>query len=217
MTDWNAGEVPRPRPNRVSPFGVFEAAAYKGALLGNRGDLHAADGSLGRKRWLGKAWIACTTAERGTYRVKFDRKGTYFPLFFFDEAVAFAAGHRPCAQCRRDDYRRFQAAWSVTQRGSAKRPLATAIDAALHAARLDGRAQRTVAYPAGNLPDGAFIVDPGDSSQAARIEHGAARRWSHRGYAAAATLDPGTVVIALTPQPLLAVLKAGYVIAAPDA
>jgi hypothetical protein len=35
----------------------------------------------------------------------------YTELFFLDEATAFAAGHRPCAERRRERFNFFKAAW----------------------------------------------------------------------------------------------------------
>ena len=45
--------------------------------------------------------------------------GKFTELFFLDEATAFAAGHRPCALCRREDYNRFL---ELTGAGSAGQP-----------------------------------------------------------------------------------------------
>ena len=59
--------------------------------------------------------------------------GRFTELFFLDEATAFAAGHRPCALCRREDYDRFTALWRAIHPGQAG---ADAIDAQLHAERV---------------------------------------------------------------------------------
>src|SRR4051794_3727679 len=98
-----------PRQNRVTPFGTLVATTARGVLTGNRGDLHDSEGRIVRA-WKAKAWIACRLRYRDN-RMVFDRAGHYTPLFFTDEAVALAAGHRPCALCRREDYRRFVASW----------------------------------------------------------------------------------------------------------
>ena len=59
-------------------------------------------------------------------------------LFFLDEATAFAAGHRPCFYCRRDDANRFRAAWEQGNRRGDM--LAPEMDAVLHRERLvDGK------------------------------------------------------------------------------
>ena len=65
--------------------------------------------------------------------------GRFTELFFLDEATAFAAGHRPCALCRRADYDRFGAIWRELHPGQRG---ADAIDAQLHArARRSGHAR----------------------------------------------------------------------------
>ena len=88
------------------------ADAGRGLLTGNRGILHREDGVLGRARWTHKAWISCVLDWQGRKRqVMTGRNWT--ELFFLDEAVAIAAGHRPCGYCRRADYRRFVAAWEI--------------------------------------------------------------------------------------------------------
>jgi len=48
-------------------------------------------------------------------------------LFFLDEAVALAAGHRPCFFCRRTAAEAFRTAWSKAKGGKA--PLAPEMDA----------------------------------------------------------------------------------------
>ena len=45
--------------------------------------------------------------------------GRFTELFFLDEATAFAAGHRPCALCRREDYVRFGELWRDRHPGEA--------------------------------------------------------------------------------------------------
>lgn len=198
-----------PRQNRVTPFGEIVAAPERGALMGNRGCLHDAHGRLGPARWRTRAWIACLTAFRGRRRTLM-APGSYTELFFLDEATAFAAGHRPCAECRRDAYRRFAAAWRAGHDLAPDVALgAPAIDATLHAARIDPatRAQRRTPARLGDLPDGAMVT-----------RHGAAllwwekrlRPWSHAGYGAALDADPDESVQALTPTPILAAFAGGY-------
>ena len=78
----------------------------------------------------------------------------YTELFFLDEPTAMAAGHRPCACCRRQDYRRFLSAWRAAH--LRREPwTAAAVDASLHAERLlaDGSKARHAARLA-ELPDG---------------------------------------------------------------
>jgi hypothetical protein len=121
-----------PLQNRVTPHGEIVAAEGRGLLMGNRGILHDADRRIVRYAQ-GRRWIACLTSFRGRRRVVMS-PGSYTELFFLDEAVALAAGHRPCAECRRDDYERFRAAW---RRGvDGPEPTADVMDHRLHADRL---------------------------------------------------------------------------------
>jgi hypothetical protein len=132
--------------------------------------------------------------------------GRFTELFFLDEATAFAAGHRPCALCRREDYDRFTTIWRElhpSDRG------ADAIDARLHAERLerDTRAQRTHRARLAELPDGAFVLRDGAPSLVLGAE---LLRWSAAGYRARErrTAIAGAAVI--TSPSLLAVLRTGW-------
>jgi hypothetical protein len=180
------------RQNRVLPSGEIVADPARGTLTGNRGCLHDAEGRL-RRRWTTRAWIACVLEWKGVRR-QIMAPGRWTELFFLDEAVALAAGHRPCALCRRADFRRFQAAWPG-------HPPAPRMDAALHAARLGPRPEVAVAA----LPDGAFVQAPGG---AALVRGGRLLRFAPSGYGAAVPLPARAPL--LTPLPVLAVLAAGY-------
>ncbi|MFO1060393.1 MAG: hypothetical protein U1E53_25905 [Dongiaceae bacterium] len=198
-----------PRRNRVTPFGTLEAVAARGTLMGNRGDLHDASGRIARA-WRARAWIACALSFRG-WRAPFDTAGRWTPLFFTDEAAALAAGHRPCALCRRADYRRFVAAWR-TARGIAPEARLTApeIDAVLHRARLAQGRQATHAARLGDLPEGSFVADPAAPDRALLVWAGALHPWSWQGYGPAEPLEAGRIVTVLTPAPSVAALAAGY-------
>lgn len=199
--------IPRPRRNRVTPTGEIEATLYRGTLMGNRGDLHADDGSLSERRWCGKRWITCVLDPGGGPGVSFEAPGHYYPLFFFDEAVALAAGHRPCAQCRRTAFNGFVGAWHSVH-GSES---VVDIDRALHENRLEGRSQRKFQALLGDLPSGAFIA-PEKAGEAPRLLwNGLLFPWSHAGYAAPSVCDRGQSVAVLTPRTIVAVLEAGYV------
>ena len=99
-----------PLRNRVTPLGELVADPARGLVYGNRGCLHDDEGRI-RRRYAGRRWIACRLEFRGRRRSALLQPGRYTELFFLDEATAFAAGHRPCAECRRADYDRFVAAW----------------------------------------------------------------------------------------------------------
>lgn len=200
------------RRNRVTPFGTLEAVPVRGTLMGNRGDLHAPDGTI-RKLYAGKAWICCTLAERNGRRVIFDTKGHYTPLFFLDEAVAFAAGHRPCAECRRADFLRFKRHFNrATGRPEDDFVPVGAIDALLHRERLNGKAKRLYRANLADLPDGSFFMaDPAGTPLL--LWQDKAYPWSHAGYGAPVALPDRPEVTVLTPPTLVAVLRTGYEIA----
>ncbi|NLH83380.1 MAG: hypothetical protein GX458_21455 [Phyllobacteriaceae bacterium] len=201
-----------PRRNRVTPFGTLEATTARGALMGNRGDLHGADGAIVREaRPDVLRRICCTLAEGPGGPVRFDTPGRYTPLFFADEAVALAAGHRPCARCRRPAFERFVAAWRRAggiAEGVAVR--ADEIDRALDAARRRVEATGHPRTPVADLPDGTFVLRDGDRDAAHLVRAGGLHRWRWEGYDAAIAPEAGETVAVLTPAPLVAVLRAGY-------
>ena len=96
--------------NRVTPFGDMVAVADRGSLMGNRGRIHNKQRTLKPRHWDRKAWITCLLQFKGRHR-QVMAPSTYTELFFLDEATAFAAGHRPCAECRRADATRFKNLW----------------------------------------------------------------------------------------------------------
>ena len=87
-----------------------------------------------RRRWATKRWIACRLEFRGWKRGRLLQPGKFTELFFLDEATAFAAGHRPCALCRREDYNRFSELWRELHPGQVG---ADAMDEQLHLERVD--------------------------------------------------------------------------------
>jgi hypothetical protein len=128
-----------PLQNRVTPLGDIVATPHRGLLTGNRGIIHdPATRTLLNRRWTNQAWIVCVCEFRGRRR---DVMGTrsWTELFFLDEAVALAAGHRPCFFCRRDAANAFRAAWADGH--NVKNPRASDIDTVLHRERLSGRAR----------------------------------------------------------------------------
>lgn len=203
-------DAARPRRNRVTPVGDIEISAYRGTLMGNRGDLHAADGTISRS-WKVKAWLTCTLAERNRNRVTFDAPGRYTPLFFGDEAVALAAGHRPCAQCRKGAYARFKACWRAADGGKPS-PTAEQMDACLHAARIDreGRKVMVRAHRLLDLPDGAFVLREGVPGRPLLLWGSQLYPWRHSGYDKPYPAPTALAVNVLTPAPIVEVLRAGY-------
>jgi hypothetical protein len=126
-------------------------------------------------------------------------------LFFLDEATAFAAGHRPCFFCRRDDANRFRAAWE--QGNGVANVLARDIDAVLHRERLDKSRKRLhpLPMPVEKLPDGAMVQAGAESFL---IVAGRALQWSMAGYREVSDAIEGAML--LTPPSTLRAISAGY-------
>jgi hypothetical protein len=186
------------------------AIDVRGAWMGNRGQLH--DGSATRtirRSHHGKAWSICALEHKGR-RVAQWQPGTYTPLFFVDEASALAAGHRPCAECRRASYNdfRFKWAWSHPCRA----PYATAIDEQLHAERLpDASGQRSLhELPWRFVPRGAFVML--DGTQPAVVLDSKVAPYDEPSGAYSTLLDRPRAgyAHALTPPSTLAILQRGY-------
>ena len=181
-----------PLRNRVTPLGDVIATPERGLVYGNRGCLHDHAGVVVR-RAATRRWIACRLSYRGWYQGATPRPGRFTGLFFLDDATAFAAGHRPCALCRRDDYRRVLAITGFDG--------ADALDLVLQDQRTGSRPRVAVA----SLPDGAFVLLDDEPHL---VFDGAVRRWSAGGYDAPIQM-PRTAPL-VTPRVLLAVLRAGW-------
>jgi len=192
-----------PLPDRVSPFGELFATPARGTLMGNRGGrIHTDDRKLTSRRWASRQWICCVLDFKGRQR---DVWGRYYTeLFFLDEVTAFAAGHRPCFECRRKDAERFAKLFS----GEGKRATATAMDQVLHAERLDGKVKRLHRRALDSLPDGAMIAR---DNEAFAVRGPQLLRWTPSGYDRAVPRPRGIEVDVLTPPSILNVLEAGYV------
>jgi hypothetical protein len=194
-----------PLQNRVTPTGDIIATAHRGMFTGNRGIIHdPATKTLLKKRWSSPAWITCVCEFRG-WRRKVMGGRSWTELFFLDEATAFAAGHRPCFFCRRDDANRFRAAWEAGN--GVKSILAREIDAVLHGERLERGRKRLhpLPVPVERLPDGA-MVQRGEESFL--IVQGRALQWSMAGYSETETAIENAML--LTPPSMLRAMDAGY-------
>src|SRR5687768_8613254 len=96
-----------PRRNRVDPWGDLHAVSARGLFTGNRGCIVDERQQVVRHHRSATLWITCLTEFRD-WRVPLARPNRWTPIFFLDDAVALAAGHRPCATCRRDMYRSYR-------------------------------------------------------------------------------------------------------------
>ena len=145
-----------PLQNRVTPTGDIIATPHRGLFTGNRGIIHDPATKTLTRRWASQAWLTCLCEFRGKRRRVMGGR-SWTELFFLDEATAFAAGHRPCFYCRRDDANRFRAAWE--EGNGASNVLARDMDAVLHRERLDRGRKRLheLPMPSEQLPDGAMV------------------------------------------------------------
>jgi hypothetical protein len=194
-----------PLQNRVTPLSELVADSARGLVYGNRGCLHDANRRI-RHRYNGKRWIACRLEFGGRHRAPLLQPGRYTELFFLDEATAFAAGHRPCALCRREDYDRLTEIWRELHPGQIG---ADAIDAQLHSERVnpETRAQRAHEGTLDDLPDGTFVLR---DDEPCLVLGSALLRWTAAGYTARIARPAHETAIVLTPPSLVAVLHAGW-------
>jgi hypothetical protein len=185
-----------PLRNRVTPLGDLIADPARGLVYGNRGCLHDDRGEI-RRRFATRRWIACRLAFKGWHRKALMQPGKFTELFFLDEATAFAAGHRPCALCRREDYNQFL---ELTGAGGADE-----IDERLHRERLDGKGRRLHRRPLERLPDGAFVLRGGEPWLVLGND---LLRWTPAGYTERVVAKGQAETI--TPLTLIEVLRATW-------
>jgi hypothetical protein len=176
-------------------------------MMGNRGCLHGPDRRLGTARWRSKLWICCVLDFKGVRRDPMP-PGRWTALFFLDEATALAAGHRPCAYCRRASYEAFVETWRLAH-DLDTRPRATELDAELHRQRIEpgGRRQRTYPAASGSLPDGTMIRYDG---RPGLVRGASVLPWSLDGYGPAVAVPRETTVEVLTPAGTVLTLAGGY-------
>jgi hypothetical protein len=194
-----------PLRNRVTPFGEIIATPARGLLYGNRGVLHDDEGTLVRP-WQVRRWIACRLEFKGRRRTLL-QPGRFTELFFLDEATALAAGHRPCMECRREDFLRFRQAWAEARDQAT--PRAPDLDRVLHEERVRAdRSRRTHPARLGHLPDGSMVVH---EDRAWLVLEGSVLAWTPFGYQERRAVSGSTNVPALTPPSIIEVLRTGYV------
>jgi hypothetical protein len=194
-----------PRQNRVTPLGELIADPARGSVYGNRGCLHDGAGII-RRRYNGRRWITCRLAFRGWHREPLMQPGRFTELFFLDEATAFAAGHRPCALCRREDYVRFVEIW----RGfHPEQTGADAIDTQLHMERVDPstRRQRHHVARIDELPNGAFVLHDGTPRL---VMDRRLLRWTPSGYVDPVRRPTSERAVLITPPSSIEVLRTDW-------
>ena len=139
--------------------------------------------------------------------------GRWTPIFFLDDAVALAAGHRPCGYCRRDAYRSYRDA--VTEAIGSSTPLrAGDLNRRLTAERYDdrkrgrgmGRADDRRRWSANldDLPVGTVIVD---ESNARLVLADRLLSFSFGGWTTPAARPSDALVSVLTPPTSVEALR----------
>jgi hypothetical protein len=201
-----------PRQNRVTPFGEIIAIRERGTFMGNRGVLHDDEGQI-RRPWQLKRWLVCVLEFRGRKRSVM-MPNRYTELFFLDEATAFAAGHRPCAECRHERFIAFCNAWKKANpgKGSLPRPTANEIDNQLHTERVaSDRSKRFVKENLDELPGGVFVNIPAWGEQPHLVWGDHLLAWSPAGYNERRRRPKDEEVRVLTPKSTVKAIRAGYV------
>lgn len=190
--------------NRVTPLGDIEAFPLRGAWTGNRGILHR-DRKIVRQ-FASKLWLTCALEYKDSHRELWQPGRATF-LYFFDEAVSMAAGHRPCALCRRTGYNAYRQAWVRGLGGPP--PTARQLDSRLHEDRLlsGTHTRRRTSLPWRSLPDGAFVLD-GDMPEL--VLRGRLVTWTREGYTGGRPRPVRGDAQVITPAATVAVLRSGY-------
>lgn len=185
-------------------MGDIVAVPLRGSWLGNRGILH--EGTRIRRFHASNLWIICALEHKG-WRLPQWEPHHFTVLFFQDEAVAMAAGHRPCALCRRPDYNAFRGAWSEGL--GVPIPLAKEMDHRLHGERIVRGTHRRRLHPTRwrDLPEGAFILS---GSGPALVLSDRLVPWTPGGYGQPVARPRGGTIGAITPPPTMAALRAGF-------
>lgn len=202
-----------PHQNRVTPFGDIIATVARGTLMGNRGCLHNQHRQI-KRHFQGKRWIICVLEFKGRWR-PIMTPGHYTELFFLDEAVALAAGHRPCAECTRERFNTFRELWARAnpELTNGPKPLATLLDEVLQAERITATKQKvTYQEQLRKLPDGAFVT-LGGGQPPYLVLGGALLAWKPEGYFEKVARPGDKIVEVLTPRSIVRTLAQGYPVA----
>jgi hypothetical protein len=194
--------------NRVDPQGEIFITSARGAWMGNRGQLHGAGKTILRPFKL-KAWLICLLVFKERNRQVMS-PNQYTELFFLDEATAFAAGHRPCFECRRKEYELFKYCWlkGNPEYGFSIKTSIQKIDEILHQERMDRQGKKQVFdMRLRDLPEGTFILLNGEPFLVAgeQIHH-----WTPFGYEKALELPASRQVTVLTPKSTINAFRNGY-------
>lgn len=194
--------------NRVDPLGNLIRTSARGSWMGNRGVIHNEEKEITRL-FKHKAWITCVLAFKGRHRTVMSRD-RWTELFFLDEATAFAAGHRPCFECRREDAKRFKSCWIEGNPGHqfTMSTSITLIDEIIHRERID-RGMKKVLHqlPSSEIPEGTFILN---KEEPYLFHKNKLHHWTPFGYENSIAMPKNSMMTVLTPASIVNTFRAGY-------
>jgi hypothetical protein len=193
-----------PLQNRVDPFGNLFRTPARGTIMGNRGGVLHVNREIVRS-YKSRRWISCVLEFRDRHRIVMSER-RYTELFFLDEATALAAGHRPCAECRRKRFNAFRDAWRHAKRLNTL-PFADEMDLELHPERIEGGNKVTFEATIDSLPDGCFVAI---REQPYLVWGNTILFWTPEGYARREARPQELTVTVLTPEPIVACIRHGY-------
>lgn len=195
-----------PLQNRVDPWGNLVAMAHRGTLMGNRGILHNSQKQIFR-HYQHQSWVTCLLEFKGRHRQVMTPK-QYTELFFLDEATAFAAGHRPCGECRRQRYLEFKHLWvSVNLGKDPQKVKISEINRWMHQERVQAGKKVLFKSEPEKLPDGSMFAI-GD--KAFLVYQNNFYLWSFSGYCSSPGLEIQREVEILTPKSIVNIFYAGF-------
>lgn len=184
-------------------MGDVVATALRGAWTGNRGIIHSGREIV--RCHGGDHWVTCALRFHGRHSELW-RPNRFTWLFFHDEAVSFAAGHRPCGECRHRDYTAYRDAWLESVNGEAS---AKQMSRQLHAERMikHTRRRRLHELAWNSLPDGTFVRH--DDGPAIVLGNRLVA-WTDQGYGPSRPRPAGGAATVVTPPATVAILRSGY-------
>ncbi len=193
--------------NRVNPWGNIIRTSERGTFLGNRGNIHNDKKEIVRN-YLTKRWITCRLKYKNRNR-EVMTPSLYTELFFFDEASAFAAGHRPCAECRRERFHEFKEIWLKANLNiENEKVIIEKVDEIIHSERIENGKKKTYIAKLKELPGGTFFSFNGE---AYLISLGKIFLWSFSGYKSIELKKFPEKVDVLTPKSFVKIFEEGFI------
>ena len=193
--------------NRVDPFGQFIKTSARGSWMGNRGVIHKHNQIT--KPFKHQTWITCMLEFKGRKRTVMT-PDHWTELFFLDEATAFAAGHRPCFECRRYDAKRFKSCWIKGNpiHNFSMTTSISKIDAIIHRERIDNEKKKVMHQCiSSGIPEGTFVLMNDEPFVCAK---GRLHRWTAFGYEDSIAMPEASTLTILTPYSIVNAFRANY-------